>query len=100
MKAHRFKTRLTTEDEVWTEFNTELQKKIDYAIHQEIGNGAGIIKFFEYKESHEGIKLIAAKKLELMKAWEVKGRNLAFLKNKPDFYFMDLLSLKYYGIIK
>ena len=97
MKAHRFKSKLTTQDEVWEEFNSQLYPKIDKAVFDKIGHNKGILAYAEFKQSTEGVKLVADVKLSLIKEWERKGRNMAFLKNEFEFSFMNLLNQKYYG---
>ena len=99
MKAHRFKTKLTTQDEVWKEWNNELLQKVDNKIFEIIGQGNGILAYAEFKNSSEYRQLFAYMKLAQMKEWERKGRNLAFLKNYDGYNFMDLLELKHFGKI-
>lgn len=97
MKAHRFKTKLTTKEDVWQEFNNELIPKVDAAIRQVVGKNAGALDFLIFKQSEEGIKISAKVKMELVKQWEQKGRNMAFLKDNFEFSFMNLLAQKLTG---
>lgn len=97
MKAHRFKAKITTQDEVLEEFNSELYSKIDKALYDKVGYDKGVLAYSRFKESSEGVKLIAGVKLALIKEWEQKGRNMAFLKNDHNFGFMNLINQKHFG---
>jgi hypothetical protein len=97
MKAHKFKTKLTTQEEVWDEFNSELRIKLDRAMYDSVGIGQGVLAYAKWTSSEEGIKKCAAIKLDLVKEWQRRGRNMAFLKNRFQFDFMNLLSEKYFG---
>lgn len=97
MKAHKFKSKLTTREEVREEFNSQLFQRIDNAVYGVIGRGEGILAYMEFKHSEAGVKLIADTKLSLIKEWEHKGRNMAFLKDDFEFNFMNLLNQKHYG---
>ena len=96
MKAHRFKTKITTREEVENEFYSEVGKRVN-SLTAEKTKGEGVIVASHYSATEDGIKSIAALKLDIMKEWEKKGRNLAFLKNNPNYNFQYLLSLKHYG---
>lgn len=98
MKAHRFKTKLTTAEDVSKEFFGILNPRIEQRMI-DVCKGKGILAFTEYKQSKDGIRMVAEEKLKLMKEWEQKGRNLAFLKDSADFNFMDLLEQKHFGRI-
>ena len=97
MKAHRFKSRLTTQDEVLEEFNTEFYKRLDKVMIDEVGCSKGALAYAEWRSSEEGIKKFAEVTLYLIKEWEAKGRNMAFLKNNFEFNFMNLITKKHTG---
>jgi len=97
MKAHRFKSRLTTQDEVREEFNTEFYKRLDKAMIDEVGYSKGVFACAEWRSSEVGIKKCAEVALYLIKEWEAKGRNMAFLKNNFEFNFMNLITKKHTG---
>jgi hypothetical protein len=101
MKAHRFKTKLTSREDVLKEWNSQLIPRIDNAINEAFyktdGKEKGIVARAVFKESKEGVQIIAAVKLDLMKEWERKGRNMAFINNTNEYNFMNLLSEKYWG---
>jgi len=97
MKAHKFKSRLTTQDEVRKEFYSELYKNMDKTMFDEFGCSKGALAYAEWRSSEEGIKKCAEVTLDLIKEWESKGRNMAFLKNEFEFSFMNLISKKHTG---
>lgn len=99
MKAHRFKTKLTTREEVEDEFFAEIANRVRL-ITKEKTNGFGVIPEIQFTQSLEGIKAIARIKLDLMKEWERKGRSIMFLKDNKDYYFMDLLEKSIYGKLR
>lgn len=97
MKTHKFKSKLTTQEEVWSEFNSELKPKIEKAMYDDIGFGKGILSYVKWSTTEIGIKKSAEIKLDLIKEWERRGRNMAFLKSNFEFKFMNLLSQKHFG---
>ena len=96
MKAHRLKTKLTTKEEIWNEWNDELNSKIINFIDGKM-LGSGVIKRMEFYDTDECKKGIAAIKLDLIKEWESRGRNVSFLKGSNEYGFMDLLQMKHFG---
>lgn len=100
MKAHRFKTKLTTKEEVESEFFKELSLKISEWENSNVPIGCGVIKRVEFLNSKEGIMAKAGIKLDLIKEWERKGRNMAFLKNNREFNYMTLLDQKFFGEVR
>lgn len=82
MKAYRFKSRLTTQDEVFEEFNSQLTHKIIKAMYDIVGQNKGILSYAGWESSEDGIKKCAEIKLDLIKEWKCNGRNMAFLNNK------------------
>jgi hypothetical protein len=97
MKATKFKSKLTTADEVRKEFMAILFDRITKRVDREMPKGVGIYKRMVFEQSEYGRKVIAAEKLNLIKEWEQKGRNMAFLSNDPSFHFLNLLSEKHTG---
>lgn len=96
MKAHRFKTKLTTKEEVEDEFYSDVNRRV-YSLIAEKTKGQGIIVGASYINTEEGVKSIAALKLDIMKEWENKGRSLKFLDNNPEYNFQSLLHKKHFG---
>ena len=96
MKAHRFKTKLTTKEEVEDEFYSEVRRRVDI-LRLNKTKGQGIIAYGYFSETEEGVKAIAALKLDIMKEWENKGRSLKFLDNNPEYNFQSLLHKKHFG---
>lgn len=70
MRIGRNRFKLTTRAEVWSEFMQELNPKLNM-----IGDP----------------KRIAEIKLNLIKSWEDKGRNMAFMADNPAYNFQTLL---------
>lgn len=97
MKAHKFKSKLTTREEVWGEFISELKPMIDKAIWDKVGRGEGVLKYEEFKQSQEGVRLVARIKLNLIKTWEKRGRRMAFLEDNPNYNWLHLLKVSLLG---
>jgi hypothetical protein len=96
MKAHRFKTKLTTKEEVENEFFGILNPRIQSRFEIEC-KGKGILAIAEFRDTKEGKMVIADEKLKLMDEWENKGRSLKFLSDNKGFNYMDLLQQKHFG---
>lgn len=96
MKAHRFKTRLTTMDEVEKEFFKEFtDKRHELIVGENIG--MGIIPFIKWENTEDGIRKISEIKINLIKQWEKKGRNLNFLSGKQNWNMQELIHRKHFG---
>jgi hypothetical protein len=96
MKAHRFKTKLTTRDEVESDFFKDVQAKI-WQVTFEKTKGQGVLASAGFSITDEGIKAIAGAKLDVMKEWEKKGRSLLFLKDHANYNYQTLLQQKHFG---
>lgn len=97
MKATNFKSKLTTSDEVREEFNAILFDRISKRVDKELPKGVGLYGRMVFEKTEKGRKAIAEEKLNLIKEWEQKGRNMAFLSNDLSFHFLNLLSEKHTG---
>lgn len=85
MKAHRFKSKLTSREDVEQEFGTELQRRIQSRIDAITPSGSGIIVAAQiYHDNREKFRIM--EKFKLLKEWERKGRSVAFNKE----FWMEL----------
>lgn len=91
-KAHRFKSKIVSREEVQKRFDAELNQRIDDAVRAEVGNDASIYQFFDHKRLHYE-RIYATESLRLLDEYEKKGRSTKFNGQS----WMELLYKKYFS---
>jgi hypothetical protein len=89
MKAHRFKSRVVTAQELYSQFCEVRNLRIAARVRNE-NPDIDVVGFME-KVSDEKVK--ADETLKLLKEYESKGRKTSFYPKS----FFDLLNIKHFG---